>query len=87
MKVKSAIWLFAGVSIVSMPLLAHHSFMAEFDQNQRISMEGVVTAVQWQNPHTFFYVDVADKSGRIVNWTLNPGALIPLCCGVGDETQ
>ncbi len=37
-------------------------------------MEGVVTAVHWQNPHTFFYVDVADKSGKIVNWTLETGS-------------
>ena len=75
MKLKSAVLiLVAGLSIASMPLLAHHSFMAEFDQNQKISMAGVVTAVKWQNPHTFFYVDVADKSGKIVNWTLETGS-------------
>ena len=75
MKVKSAVSVFiGGLLIASMPLLAHHSFMAEFDQSQKISMEGVVTAVKWQNPHTFFYVDVADKSGKIVNWTLETGS-------------
>jgi hypothetical protein len=69
MKVKSVVLV-----MVAMPLLAHHSFMAEFDQNQKVSMDGVVTTVNWQNPHTFFNVDVAGKNGRIVNWTLETGS-------------
>lgn len=75
MKFKSAVPVIAiGLSMALMPLFAHHSFMAEFDQNQKISVEGVVTAVQWQNPHTYFNVDVRDKDGKVVNWTLETGS-------------
>jgi hypothetical protein len=75
MKLKSVLSLFAvGTFIGSMPLLAHHSFMAEFDQNQKVSIEGIVTAVIWQNPHTFFNVDAAGKNGKVVNWTLETGS-------------
>jgi len=75
MKLKSTVLiLVGGLSIASMPMLAHHSFMAEFDQKQSVTVEGVVTAVKWQNPHTFFYVDVADGNGKIVNWALETGS-------------
>ena len=74
MKLKSTVLIVAGVLNASMPLLAHHSFMAEFDQKQKISIEGVVTEVKWQNPHTFFNVNVKDKNGKIANWTLETGS-------------
>jgi hypothetical protein len=75
MKLKSVVLTLTGsLSIASMPMLAHHSFMAEFDQKQSVTMEGVVTAVKWQNPHTFFYVDVADGNGNVVNWALETGS-------------
>jgi Family of unknown function (DUF6152) len=75
MKIKStAFLLIGGLVIASTPLLAHHSFMAEFDQKQPISMEGVVTAIKWQNPHTFFYVDVVGVNGKTVRWTLETGS-------------
>jgi hypothetical protein len=60
--------------LASMPVLAHHSFMAEFDQRQPVTLSGVVTAVKWQNPHTFFYVDAADGNGKTVNWSLETGS-------------
>jgi len=50
------------------PALAHHSFAAEFDGAKRLSFQGVVTKVEWTNPHTYFYVDVKDDGGRVVNW-------------------
>ncbi len=58
---------------------AHHSFMAEFDQAQPVMVEGAVTKVEWQNPHTYFYVDAIDASGKTVQWafeTGSPNALI-----------
>jgi hypothetical protein len=48
--------------------------MAEFDQRQPVTLKGVVTAVKWQNPHTFFYLDAADSSGKTVNWSLETGS-------------
>jgi len=47
---------------------AHHSFTAEYDLKKPISMTGTVTSVEWQNPHTWFYIDVKDDAGNVTNW-------------------
>lgn len=75
MRVRSIVLLLAGgLSFAELPMLAHHSFMAEFDQKQPVTLKGVVTEVNWQNPHTFFYLDVTDGNGKTVNWTLETGS-------------
>ena len=58
--------------------MAHHSFASEFDQSRPVMLEGVVTAVAWENPHVFFYVDVDEGYGKVVNWafeTMGPNGL------------
>jgi hypothetical protein len=56
-------------------LFAHHSFAAEFDADKPFKMTGLVTKVEWQNPHTFFYIDVTDPgSGKVTNWALEMGS-------------
>lgn len=55
-------------------LTAHHSFVAEFDDKQPIKMTGVVTKVEWQNPHVWFYADVKDSNGKVSNWGFSGGA-------------
>ena len=49
---------------------AHHSFGAEYDSNQPVTVTGVVTKIEWTNPHSFIYLDVADAAGQKVNWKL-----------------
>ena len=57
--------------IPAMPVFAHHSFAAEFDSSKPLNLTGVVTKVEWMNPHTYFYVDVKDpQTGKVTNWAI-----------------
>jgi len=47
---------------------AHHSFGAEFDGNKTVTLKGVITKVEWANPHCHFYMDVKDPAGKTTNW-------------------
>ena len=67
----------AGVAMLLLSAVtaaAHHSFAAEFDAAKPFKMTGVVTKVEWQNPHTFFYIDVTDAGGKVTNWALELGS-------------
>lgn len=67
----TALALVAG----TVPLLAHHSFAAEYDANKPIKITGAVTKVEWMNPHARFYVDVKDADGKVTNWNFELGAI------------
>jgi hypothetical protein len=64
--------LVAGLSLLvpAIPALAHHSFIAEYDAKRPVTLNGVVTKVEWTNPHARFYIDVKDESGNVTNWNL-----------------
>jgi hypothetical protein len=59
-----------GVLLAALPLWAHHELRAEFDEKKPVSLRGIVTRFDWNNPHAFLYVDVKDPSGEIVNWAV-----------------
>jgi hypothetical protein len=64
--------------LACVPLLAHHSFAAEYDQKQPLTITGVVTKLDWMNPHVYFYVDATDAGGKVTHWACeagNPNAL------------
>ena len=74
MKLRIAI-LVASLSLAAgVPLLAHHSFAAEFDASKAIRVTGTLTRVQWTNPHTYFYIDVKDENGSVSKWSCEAGA-------------
>jgi hypothetical protein len=62
-----------GLFLAVSPLPAHHSFSAEYDSKKSVTIKGIVTKVEWMNPHVYFYVDVTDDSGNIANWSLEMG--------------
>ena len=85
----------AGLLMTAAPLVAHHSFAAEYDASKPIKLTGTVTKIEWTNPHCYFYIDVKTESGKIENWALelgNPNALLrngwtPKSVKIGDEVN
>ena len=61
-------------AMTGIPLLAHHSFSAEYDMNSPVTLQGVVTKVDWINPHAYFHVDVTDQTGKAVAWVFQTGS-------------
>jgi len=61
--------------VLTTPLLAHHSFSAEYDSSKPVKVSGYVTRIDWQNPHVYFYIDVKNRdTGRVENWAFEMGA-------------
>ena len=75
---KRALMIFSicgGLLIGLVPLSAHHSFEAEYDRNKKVTLKGKVTKVEWQNPHTYFYIDVTDDATKkVTNWSMEMGS-------------
>jgi len=69
---------FAGVLLAVSVAPTHHAYVAEFDLAKPVRMTGVVTRVEWTNPHIWIYLDVKDETGKVANWGFSaspPGML------------
>ncbi len=70
MKTRLAIVLCIAAIAASRQALAHHSFAAEFDASKPGKLRGVVTKLEWANPHIWFFIDVKGEDGTVTNWGL-----------------
>ncbi len=70
-------FLLSVVSVVFLasgrPVLAHHAFSGEYDNSKPVTLEGVVTRVDWENPHVHYFVDVPGPDSTVVNWSCETG--------------
>jgi hypothetical protein len=73
MRTKLAVWI-AGLALAAaLPLCAHHAFQAEFDAKKAIHLRGVVTKMEWINPHAWVHIDVKNADGTLSSWMIEAG--------------
>jgi Family of unknown function (DUF6152) len=70
---KLLVTLMLIAAVAAAPVLAHHSFAAEYDAKKPVTLKGTVTKVDWRNPHVYFFIDVEDEAGKPTNWALEMG--------------
>lgn len=71
MSIHRSFWIAgAGLLLAAMPILAHHSFQAEYDESKLVTVNGKVTKVAWNNPHVMLNMDVKDDHGKVASWQM-----------------
>jgi hypothetical protein len=71
---KRVVCIAISMLVTATVALAHHSFAAEFDATKPITLKGIITKVEWTNPHTYFHVDATDENGKRGEWAVEGGA-------------
>jgi hypothetical protein len=74
MGIKIQALLVLALSACVLPMEAHHSFSAEYDASKAVRVTGLISKVEWTNPHSYIYLDVKDDHGNFVTWTCEGGA-------------
>ena len=74
MGIKLQALLVLALSAGVLPMEAHHSFSAEYDASKAVRITGLISKVEWTNPHSYLYLDVKDDHGNFVTWTCEGGA-------------
>jgi len=74
MGTKLSALLVLALSASVLPMEAHHSFAAEYDASKAVRITGVISKVEWTNPHSYLYIDVKDDQGKLLTWTCEGGA-------------
>lgn len=69
-KVQATLVTLFSLLLLAVPALAHHSFSAEFDGQRLVTVKGVLTKVDWINPHVYLYVDAKNESGKATSWVI-----------------
>jgi hypothetical protein len=66
--------LVLSAALAAIPVMAHHSFAAEYAADQPVTLKGTLTKVEWTNPHGWVYLDVKADDGKVTNWAVEFGA-------------
>jgi hypothetical protein len=74
MSIKLGALLGIALTTAVLPVAAHHSFAAEYDASKAVRITGVISKVEWTNPHSYLYIDVKDDQGASITWTCEGGA-------------
>jgi hypothetical protein len=67
-----------GLASVVAPVAAHHSWGADYDAGKPVKVTGVVTKVEWTNPHTHFYIESKDDKGAVTSWNFEMASTLSL---------
>jgi hypothetical protein len=78
MRKLSAVLIAVALCWAAAPVLAHHSFAAEFDASKEVTLKGVLTKLEWVNPHGWLHMDVKGPDGKVESWAVEAGGATAL---------